>query len=32
VFDALPADALVANDSAATFGAAQELMATRSAP
>jgi benzoylformate decarboxylase len=29
VFDALPDDALVANDSAATFGAVQELMATR---
>ena len=29
VFDALPDDALIANDSAATFGAVQELMATR---
>jgi len=29
VFDALPDDALVTNDSAATFGAVQELMATR---
>jgi benzoylformate decarboxylase len=29
VFDALPDDALITNDSAATFGAVQELMATR---
>jgi benzoylformate decarboxylase len=29
VFDALPNDALIANDSAATFGAVQELMATQ---
>ena len=29
VFDALPEDALVTNDSAATFGAVQELMATK---
>ena len=29
VFDALPDDALIANNSAATFGAVQELMATR---
>jgi len=28
-FDALPGDALVTNDSAATFGAVQELMATQ---
>jgi len=28
-FDALPDDALITNDSAATFGAVQELMATR---
>ena len=29
VFDALPSDTLITNDSAATFGAVQELMATR---
>ena len=29
VFDALPDDALITNDSAATFGAVQELMATQ---